>query len=197
MQVLTTGQRRCTWERFLSVWRMHPDNSSLEAAGFTLLELVVVMVLIGLTVGFAIPRIRTSLFTSQLKTTARKLTGLIIATGQQARQQQQVFQVRFDPSSNTFYAHPEGTPLTVETRQRDKRLKVPISVSLVDITSVHGGKQADGELAIRFTARGYVDATLVHLRDEGGDELTLALSPFLGVIRIMAGYLDFGDGNLP
>ena len=105
MQVLTTGHRRCTWERFLSVWRMHPDNSSLEAAGFTLLELVVVMVLIGLTVGFAIPRIRTSLFTSQLKTTARKLTGLIIATGQQARQQQQVFQVRFDPSTNTFYAH--------------------------------------------------------------------------------------------
>ena len=46
--------------------------------GFTLLELMVVMVLLTLVSAFAMPALRSSLFTDQLKATARKLTGLVV-----------------------------------------------------------------------------------------------------------------------
>jgi hypothetical protein len=52
------------------------------------------------------------------------------------------------------------------------------------------GKQIDGEVAIRFSKKGYVDYTAIHLGAEDGREFTIVLSPFLGTIKSYEKYVD-------
>lgn len=164
---------------------------SVGTRGFTLMELIVVMVLLSLLTAFAVPRIRTSLFSDQLKAGARGLIGLISETGQEARRAHRAWQLLYDPVAHRFSAEPipSGTSPATES-QTIRPVTLPEGVRVVDITTARNGISNEGQLRLRFSARGYVDQTLIHLADDGGRNLTLALSPFLGSIRIYDSYLD-------
>ncbi len=151
------------------------------------MELLVVMVLLSLLTAFAVPKIRTSLFTDQLKATARKLIGLVNETGQQARIEHRLYLLIFDPAARVFTVRAAenkeaNTPLSI------RPLHLSSGVRVVDFSSVHGGKRDSGELKLMFSKKGYVDKTLIHLQDDSGREMTLALSPFLGVTRLYDSY---------
>lgn len=166
--------------------------------GFTLIELIVVMVLISLTAAFALPRIRSSLYTNELKATARRFIGLVAETGQEARSKRITVELRFDAGDNVFTAVPatSGTDTSwAESEREYPKVRVDESVQVVDITSAHGDKitRSSGDLVIRFSSRGYVDKTVVHFRGDSGDELSVMLSPFLGVTRVLEGYVSLDD----
>jgi general secretion pathway protein H len=162
-------------------------------AGFTLVELIVVMVLISMMTAFAIPKIRSSLFTDQLRATARQFIGLVAETGQEARSKRTRVELRFDRKQHLFTTAPATGIMKDDIVKQYPKVRVSESVQVVDITSVHGGKKALGELVIHFSPRGYVDKTVVHLRDDSGDELSVILSPFLGVTRVLEGYVSLDD----
>ena len=156
-------------------------------AGFTLLELVVVMALVAMMVSFAVPNLRTALYTDQLKSTARLLTGLVARAGQEAVGTHTPRLLIYDGSGRKFRLTEEGGGKTFSS------LDVPDSVQVVDIMSAHGGTYSQDRVEILFSRQGYVDKTLIHLRHADGREMTLMLSPFLGVSRIFTGYLHLED----
>jgi general secretion pathway protein H len=162
-------------------------------AGFTLIELIVVMVLITTMTAFAIPKIRSSLFTDQLRATARRFIGLVAETGQEARSKRTEVELRFDRDQHLFTTAPTAGITKDEAVKRYLNVQVSESVQVVDISTVHGGKKTVGELVIPFSSRGYVDKTVVHFRDDSGDELSVILSPFLGVTRVLEGYVSLDD----
>jgi general secretion pathway protein H len=164
--------------------------------GFTLIELIVVMVLISTVTAFAIPKLRSSLFTDQLRATARQFIGLVAETGQEARTSRSAVELRFDREQHLFTAAPAAGRIADAPLERYAELRLAESVQVVDITSAHGGKKTVGELVIRFSSRGYVDKTVVHLRDDSGDELSVILSPFLGVTRVLEGYVSLEDDRV-
>lgn len=166
---------------------------SRSCRGFTLLELIVVMVLLSIMTAFAVPGIRTALFSDQLKATARQLIGLVNEIGQTARSNQQEYFLIFDSQSQAFRMQASKSE---EDEQKRKAVHVPEGIRVVDFTSAHGGTDSAGALSIRFSKKGYVDKTLIHLSDEDGRELTLALSPFLGVARLYDSYRTLEDDNL-
>ena len=161
--------------------------------GFTLIELIVVMVLITMMTAFAIPKIRSSLFTDELRATARQFIGLVAETGQEARSKRIEVRLRFDRQQHQFTTAPVAVTIPHDTVMRYPSVPVPESIQIVDVASAHGGKKNLGELEIRFSSRGYVDKTVVHLRDDSGDELSVILSPFLGVTRVLEGYVSLDD----
>lgn len=168
--------------------------------GFTLIELIVVMVLLSILTAFAIPGIRTTLFADQLKSTARQLIGLVNEIGQAARSKQQSYFLFFDSESNTFQVQTNEAKSEDEEenqgKERFKQVRVPDGVRVVDIMTAHGGIDSLGDLSIRFSKKGYVDETLIHLSDDDGRDLTLALSPFLGVSRLYDSYQTLEDIKL-
>ncbi|NOQ46476.1 MAG: prepilin-type N-terminal cleavage/methylation domain-containing protein [Desulfobulbaceae bacterium] len=173
---------------------MYPESS--PARGFTLLELMVVMVLISIMTAFAVPKIRSSLFSDQLKSTARKLVGLVAETSQDAVRNQIPYHLVFDSEAHAFVGGPVRKLPDDEERGSRGRLVIPDAVQVVDVSSAHGGTRTLGELEIAFTKKGYVDKTLIHLRDDDGREMTIMLSPFLGVTRIFDSYLELQDEKL-
>ncbi len=151
------------------------------------MELLVVMVLLSLLTVFAVPKIRTSLFADQLKATARKLIGLVNETGRQARIEHRPYLLIFDPAAGVFTvraAENKGSKTSPSIRP----LRLSAGVRVVDFSSVHGGKRDSGELKLMISPKGYVDKTMIHLQDDSGRDMTLALSPFLGVTRLYDSY---------
>ena len=149
------------------------------------------MVLITMTTSFAVPKIRSSLFSNELRATARRFIGLVADTGQEARSKRTGMLLRFDRQRSVFTTASESdTSPQDDSIKRYSEVKVPESIQVVDVTSAHGGTKNLGELDIYFSSKGYVDKTIVHFRDNSGDELSVILSPFLGVTRVREGYVS-------
>ncbi|MCI5147367.1 MAG: type II secretion system protein, partial [Candidatus Electrothrix sp. AR3] len=83
-------------------------TSATGKRGFTLIELIVVMVLISLTASFVMPRIRSSLFTNELTSTVRRFVGLVAETAQDARLKQIPLTLRFDTERQLFITMSAG-----------------------------------------------------------------------------------------
>lgn len=163
----------------------------LNCRAFTLVELIVVMALIGLTVSFAVPQIASFLYADQLKVTVRKLVGLIHRSSQLAQQQQIPYKLTYKSSERSFVVGPE----TVEKKEKDRvekkenRLQLADSVTVRDLWSWYGGPRSSEEVVIRFNKNGYIEPTIMHLRKDDGQEISVVLSPFLGKVRIVDGYV--------
>jgi len=167
----------------------HPFNGR----GFTLLELMVVMVLISLMTAFTMPTLRSSLFSDQLKTTTRRLVAMISETSQEAVRTQSAHFLSFDLGQNQVWMNDGAQDESEDDVIAKRHLNIDDSVKVVDIVSVYGGKRSQGKTTIRFSKKGYVDMTLIHLRSGDGREMTLMLSPFLGVTKLFDSYIELED----
>ncbi len=152
------------------------------------------MVLISLMTAFAMPSLRSTLFSDQLKSATRKILGLVSETSQEAFREQSGISLYFDLDRNTV--SPDPGEESEMSDKADRTLELPESVKVVDIESAHGEKQSEGETAIYFNRRGYVDKTLIHLRADDGRDMTIMLSPFLGVTRVFDSYVSLDDDRV-
>ncbi|WP_417909928.1 pilus assembly FimT family protein [Candidatus Electronema sp. PJ] len=170
-------------------------SSEATDQGFTLVELIVVMVLISLTVSFAVPQIRSALFANELTAAVRRFVGLIAETGQEARLKRTTVVLRYDRRQRLFTVSSAATEKDGEgSSKKYQEVQLVDSVQVTDIEAAH--RQESTDLSIIFDARGYVDRTAVHFRHDNGDELTVMLSPFLGVTRILDGHFSLEDDRM-
>lgn len=160
--------------------------------GFTLLELVVVIVLIGVTMAFAVPRLDLFSVTDTLKQSGRKLTQLILKTSSLAASTTSPYLLRYESGIRRFtvVAFDEDGQ---ETALEEHRL--PDDVSVLDFTSPFRDIQATGTMELLINKDGYLEPSLIHLQGEEGRTMTLKLSPFLSTISIHDGYLQLDEGT--
>lgn len=158
-----------------------------------MLELMLVMVIISLMTALTIPELRTNLLSNQLKTATRKVLGFVSETSQEAISQHAEQFISFDLDGNSLSVSLKDDNAADEQNPQASIYNFPDSVELVDIMSVHGGKTTNGKADLRITKNGYVDKTLIHLRSDDGDDMTIMLSPFLGVTKVFDSYIDLED----
>lgn len=158
---------------------------------FTLLELIVVMAIIALVASFAVPQVANFLYADQLKVSVRRLIALIHHSSQLAQQHQEPYLLVYRESDRSFVLRPERVEDKAKepVERKENRLQLVDSVALRDLWSWYEGIRSTGELVIRFNQGGYVEPTIIHLRKEGGDEISVFVSPFLGKVTTKAGYV--------
>jgi len=168
---------------------------SMDNRAFTLLELIVVMVLIALTVSLAVPKFANFLYTDQLKVAARKLVGLINQSSQLAQRYQAPYLLKYIEGDRQFVVEPEDKE-HIENNEKNERVPETVrglhlddSVTVKDIWSWYGGIRSSEAFVIRFNKNGYVEPTVIHLGNEGGQEMSVVLSPFLGKVQIVDSYV--------
>jgi len=162
-----------------------------DRRGFTLVELLVVMVLMAVIASFAVPRIGDFIYSDQLKTTVRRLVGLIHRSAQMARQSQMPYLLTYQPGERLFVAKPEEQARTGKKEDapgREERLSLADTVTVRTTWSWFSGPRAGDAMVIRFNKNGYVEPTIIHLRQEDGQEMSVILTPFLGKVKVEVGY---------
>jgi hypothetical protein len=111
----------------------------------------------------------------------------------EAVREQQIFILHFDLESNNYWI--ESGAMSVEERliSRENAFSLPSGVNIIDVWLKGIGKRMAGETAIRFTKKGYVQQSAIHLGSEDGRRFTLVLSPLLGKVQVLENYVEFED----
>lgn len=165
----------------------------LNKKGFTFIELTVVIILIGLIMALTAPRFRQSILTDDLKTTVRRMVGLIKSLRNDAIRERKEYLLHFDIESNKYWIASTKMNEIEKAKAREKAVFLPASVRILDIWFKDTGKKMTGEAVIRFNKKGYVQESAIHLGSQDERKFTLLLSPFLGKVTVKTAYVDFEE----
>jgi prepilin-type N-terminal cleavage/methylation domain-containing protein len=163
--------------------------------GFTFIELTVVIFLVGLALVLTVPRVRSSILADDLKKTVRRLVGTVRTLRNDAVRDQKVYGLHLDLETNRIWTESEGMTGEGQIEARDKAYEIPDGVRVVDVWRPSTGKQTAGETIIRFSKKGYIEQSVIHLADDDGRYFTLMLNPFLGRVQILEKYVDFQENS--
>ncbi len=142
------------------------------------------MVLIAITMTFAVPGLSSFVFNDPLKKTTRKLTLLITRASQQALNTSLPYTLKYDIGSRSFTAQAVVGSDGEEDVGSWQKLSLPDSVELRDIAFSTKGVLASSRATIYCNEKGYLEPCLIHLQNQGGDVMTLKLSPFAGKVTV-------------
>ena len=164
-----------------------------NSRGYTLIELIVVLVLLGLMFGLTLPRFRQAILSDSLDATALRFIGLVTDLRERAISEQVSYVLHIDIGARKIWAFAGSASEEEQEKARERAFELPSDVRIEDVWSWSKGKLYD-EAIIRFSRKGYIEQSLIHLQSENGRRLSLELTPFLGSIKTHDGYVDFNRG---
>ncbi|MBW1732843.1 MAG: prepilin-type N-terminal cleavage/methylation domain-containing protein [Deltaproteobacteria bacterium] len=162
-----------------------------DKRGYTLIELIVVVLLIGLVLTLTAPRLRDSLLSDDLKSAARRLIGITNDLRNEAIREQSDYFLHLDLDRGRFWITHGSMSEDERALAAEKGSNLPPRVNIRDVWIRGKGKVTGGEARIGFTRRGYTQESVVHLNSQDGRDLTLILSPFMGRVKIVDKYVGF------
>jgi len=177
----------------LSTWR--------SRKAFTLIELMVVVVLIGILSALIIPEMRGTYEDALLRSTSRDLVNAFNIAASRAVSLNQLHRVRLDTKSGRYViekrvrenvqgdefaplkdvSEGEGrldTRISIRVRNEDEAAASPAEVS-------NQGEQRQTIEAISFNSDGTADAAELLLRDRQGFRLALRINPITSRVKIL------------
>jgi len=159
--------------------------------GFTLIELAVVIVILGVMIALVAPMLG-ELGEANLKRSARHLTGMIRFLHEESQAKKREYRLRFDIQDGRYWA--ESLKLVSESAVEFQKTTSVIAGegSLSGQTrfrDIKAGSHPD-EPYILFTPDGWVEATIIHLRDGSDRDFSLLVKPLTGNTELREGYVE-------
>jgi len=162
------------------------------APGFTLLELVLVLFIMGVVVAVAFPKFR-NIGGGDVKLEARTLIGRIQGLYGEATFTRRVHRLVLDLDEERYWAEVQ-TGTGGEFARVDPgfmpEVRLPSGIDLKDVITAAAGKRQEGRTEIRFSPMGQVDLATIHLEDADGAVLTLEVNPLTGKVAVRDGYVE-------
>ncbi len=165
----------------------------VNKSGYTLIELIVVIILLGLMFGLVVPKFRQAVLSDSLDATSLRIIGLVEDLRERAISEQISYVLHFDIRGRELWAFASNATAEEQETARKRAYRLPVDVIIEDIWSWSRGKIYD-DATIQFSKKGYIEQSMIHLQSEDGRQLSLELTPFLGSIKIHDGYVDFDRG---
>lgn len=158
-------------------------------AGFTLIELTVVVLLIGLFAGLTVPML-TGFGQNKLDASARRLAGTVKYLFNETAMAKAQHRLVFNLDEGTFQAQRLDQEEWVEVGGTGRQQKLKGEVRFRDITVPGRGLYTSGEVTVEILPVGWMEETVLHLQ-EGDKERTLHIKPFTGTTEVFDGYREF------
>jgi general secretion pathway protein H len=160
--------------------------------GFTLIELIVVISLIGLMLFFSLPRLQNNPFLDDSKKSARWLIGKIQALKESAVRDQKQYSLHIDLDSGRLWETNESMSQEDHESAALNSYALPEDVRLLDVEFPAKEKITSGQTEITFYKAGYTDKAFVHMQ-EGEIYLSFLIEPFLSNVQVIEEYAGFED----
>jgi len=172
---------------------IRPGGEDGPSAGFTLIELIVVIALMGVMLFFSLPRLQANPFDKGVNRATHWLIGRIGMLRENAVRNGKNCSLHLDLDAGRIWETSAAmTPQEVEQAALEDNFRLPADVRLVDVQYAAGGKQNSGQAQITFYRTGYADKVLIHLQ-ENGTYRSLLVEPFLSEVVVFQKYAGFDD----
>ncbi|MFC1707759.1 prepilin-type N-terminal cleavage/methylation domain-containing protein [Planctomycetota bacterium] len=175
---------------------LHPKREK----GFTLVELIVVIVIIATIMAFVIPAIDRITPKHSLRAAARDIAGTIDLVRGTAAGKGRVMAVYYDLDAGTYTIY--GPPPEGELGERPwglapvgTRRKLPRFVHFVGIQPEGLRYQTSGELKVRFDPLAIEGSHIIHLENTKEQTYSVKYNAFLGQAVTLRGEAEFEDGS--
>jgi prepilin-type N-terminal cleavage/methylation domain-containing protein len=164
--------------------------------GFTLIELTMVILLVGLMLTITLPNLRNMALSDNLKNTLRTLTSTVNELRYQAIRESRTYYLNYDFGTKKFWV--DSSYLTIEERTLAKQNAVALSsdIYVIDIIFLDGEVLSTGQASIGINRDGYADPAVIHLGSDDGRQFTFVLRPFLASVNIVKDYVKISDVKL-
>jgi prepilin-type N-terminal cleavage/methylation domain-containing protein len=175
-----------------------PSTPRARTAGFTLIELSLVLLIIAIVLALAIPRLR-STSRAELNKEGRRLTNTFRFLRSESVLSGRIYQLRYDLGRERYWVtigNPdgEGGAILQDTGPLARSVTLPSPIGISDVVLPESvGKVMEGQVLTNFYPDGTIDRTVIHI-DNGHDALTLWVNPLTGRLYLSPGYqeVDYG-----
>ena len=163
---------------------------SNNSAGFTLIEVAVVVLLIALFAGLTVPML-TGVGQDGMDASARRIAGTVRYLYNEAALTGLQYRLTFDLDDGTFGAKvlgKDGQLREITGTGAERPLKG--ETRFAEVWTAGRGSFTRGEVTITIYPAGWLEETVLHLKEEERN-LTLRLMPFTGATEVYEGYREF------
>jgi len=178
---------------------MHSDSpwKSLKAkGGYTIIEITMVILLIGMIMSLVLPKIEDAALSDTLKNATMVLTSTVKDIRYQAVKDNHEYDLQFKFDSKTFSADFSESAEGEQEAARDVSFALPSDVQVMDICFRDGSINTSGVVTIPFTKEGYITPAIIHLASEDGRKFSVILRPFLGDASVIEEYIEIDKARM-
>jgi len=163
------------------------------ASGFTLIELSIVLLILGIAVSFLIPRLR-NVDNAALTSSAARLATTSRYLYEEAAFRRRPMRLNLDLDKHTYWVtvlndDPDDPEFVLEDSELARPVSLPGTVTFADVALPATGIVNEGTVFAEFQPEGYVDPLVVHLTNARHEFATLAIDPLTGRTRVADAYV--------
>jgi prepilin-type N-terminal cleavage/methylation domain-containing protein len=165
---------------------------SSRGPGFTLLELMVVMLLISIVMAIAIPKFSGGAFQDPVKKLSRWMINTVRTLRSAAIQQQKTQSLVIDLSNRRMWLVNDAMDEeAAQAAASNKAMSLPDAVRYMDVQFPNQERISSGTTEVRFYPAGYSDQVLIHLETDDAEKLTYLVEPLLPKVKIFDEWIEF------
>jgi prepilin-type N-terminal cleavage/methylation domain-containing protein len=157
--------------------------------GFTLVEILLVIILIGVVLVLAVPSIRDVLTGDNLKKASRQFIAMERKLHVEAVRDQITYILCIDLPNSAYWVITSDMTPEKQDEIKKRPLHLPSDVVIMDIVDENNQKTSVGEARLYFGKKNICSPAIIHLAYEE-DRMTIVINPFLGVTDIYDKYVD-------
>lgn len=151
---------------------------SMPSAGFTLLELIVVILLLTILLGFAIPAFQAGA-TGAHDRVARELLHAVKKLKIAALSRQSIHKLHLDLDQNRIWVTREDKVAAEAMPPRQSARALPDDIRVAHVRFADNREIRSGVATITFFPQGYSDRAAIRLTDGGDEPVDLVIEAFL------------------
>lgn len=173
------------------------------SAGFTLVELTLVILVIGIVGALVLPRFGGLLDRQQTRRSVNVLRGMVRQLHAKAALTKRIYRLNFDLEGQRVTAcylqslspdESEEAVCVVESSREMRGFDMPGAVRLLDVVSASGEKISEGTAMTHFHPTGLAEPSVVHLQTLDDTHVTLFIEPLAGRVKVVPGYAEREKG---
>ena len=170
--------------------RRRIPRSLRRRSGFTLVELVAVVTLLGLMLTFVTLRLDGLTASSRLRASAREVGAVVGCAFSEAVSSGSTRSLCFDIERGEIWV---GRDLETPREEGEDLRRLYDDVKFRDVQVGERVYEEPGVLSMEISPLGIGSDALVHLRSETGAEMTVEIRPLTGTVRFHEGYLEYEE----
>ena len=173
------------------------------SGGFTLIELTMVILVIGIVGALVLPRFGGLLDRQQMRRTVNVMRGMVRQLHAKAALTKRVYRLTFDLDQQLLsVCFLESLPATgseddtcvAEPAREMRGYAMPDAVQLLDVVSFEGKKVREGTAMTHFHPTGLAEPSVVHLQAPDESHVTLFIEALAGRVKVVYGYAERDKG---